>query len=934
MDWLTLHKQSMRQAYKGLNASAIHGLREAIAHLDASKPNCRETAGRLRSDLAWVLVNDQKYDQALFVSKRSMAALKGLRSSSEAYGWAANSAAVAAWHVRGPAACAMFAKMGLDYVSVHCDGQKRLAALLRGNLGLSLHTIGRVDEAIIELRAALDYFVSSNDTDSAMTHRRRLANAYQDAGYLKLSTDLMQLCRPSDNETPEVRVAWLNALALLYERQDKLLEAAEAYDSAVALFSDLKRPVTEFSAVVSNAALLDIELGRIQTAYERAQQLNSLDWCGPAPLHSRIGNFRIRAELALTEKDHERALNIWLEAANLLKRDAGNDPAQLSKIFTNIARLQIWLGREDQAQELLEAFLSEFPLELPVMSVPPALVLAKLLREQHDLVGATQLAQRALISELGRREPENLWRSYHELSEVMFASGARDKAIFLGKCAVDQIHKTSRLLEVDRTALESYLDDRLIAHRSLIDKLAVSGRLPEAIHVQRMIKIELHNVLVNRDRSHSPSFQPLPKSALEHATYSKVDQHSQKVVEARDISVDWRLKPAQRLAAKQVLTQEKVSIRTLLHDFPEEDIRSVRQNKVQDVSSQGEELVIRFLAGQSRVAALLSTNSGLTEDVTLSVTTSELGKAVLELLTAIERMQSVEEPAKWLYDTLLSPFSSYLANTRELDIVCDGPLAYLPFACLRGPDSFLIESHSLAVRTGITIRREQKIPSQAWRSAAFVNDFSTGTELPPLLFTRREGEALKRHAPSVDCFTNSDFTQAALFSAFSKYEHIHLATHFELAPASNHRSKLYTGSNQSVDLASLRNAVNDMKSVELLVLSCCDSGSLDQSDVGLESLATLAHAAGAGQVVGTLWPVSDESTADLMDIFYERLFSQASAASTRVALQEAQLSLLYGRSRSHGTSLDTRGLGEPATRSPNWNHPFHWAGFVNFVNGG
>jgi CHAT domain-containing protein len=83
---------------------------------------------------------------------------------------------------------------------------------------------------------------------------------------------------------------------------------------------------------------------------------------------------------------------------------------------------------------------------------------------------------------------------------------------------------------------------------------------------------------------------------------------------------------------------------------------------------------------------------------------------------------------------------------------------------------------------------------------------------------------------------------------------------------------------------------------DLVVLSACESGG-DLSDAFL--------AAGASGVVGSLWPVGDRATAELMPRFYRGLLVRGRTVAA--ALREAQLELW---------------------RDPRWNAPRHWAGFV------
>ncbi len=103
----------------------------------------------------------------------------------------------------------------------------------------------------------------------------------------------------------------------------------------------------------------------------------------------------------------------------------------------------------------------------------------------------------------------------------------------------------------------------------------------------------------------------------------------------------------------------------------------------------------------------------------------------------------------------------------------------------------------------------------------------------------------------------------------------------------------------------------DLTGCELAVLSAC------QTSVGPErpmeastSLAQAFLAAGARQVVASLWHVSDDSTSELMTDFYKRLAEDAAKGrSLRVAES------LHAAKRQLRQSAD-------------WNSPAHWASFV------
>jgi CHAT domain-containing protein len=94
--------------------------------------------------------------------------------------------------------------------------------------------------------------------------------------------------------------------------------------------------------------------------------------------------------------------------------------------------------------------------------------------------------------------------------------------------------------------------------------------------------------------------------------------------------------------------------------------------------------------------------------------------------------------------------------------------------------------------------------------------------------------------------------------------------------------------------------------VGLVVLSACESarGQIGRGE-GVVGLGRAFLASGANGLVASLWPVSDESTAKLMQEFYGHMAAGKRPASQ--ALTQARLTMMN----------DDR-----------YSHPFHWSSFV------
>jgi len=101
-----------------------------------------------------------------------------------------------------------------------------------------------------------------------------------------------------------------------------------------------------------------------------------------------------------------------------------------------------------------------------------------------------------------------------------------------------------------------------------------------------------------------------------------------------------------------------------------------------------------------------------------------------------------------------------------------------------------------------------------------------------------------------------------------------------------------------------------LQGTELVVLSGCDTArGTAEAGEGLLGLRRAFHAAGARQVVSSLWPVDDQATQTWMTNFYQAKLEKGSSISQSV--RAASLAELRARRQS--------------TRS---THPFYWGGFL------
>jgi CHAT domain-containing protein len=114
----------------------------------------------------------------------------------------------------------------------------------------------------------------------------------------------------------------------------------------------------------------------------------------------------------------------------------------------------------------------------------------------------------------------------------------------------------------------------------------------------------------------------------------------------------------------------------------------------------------------------------------------------------------------------------------------------------------------------------------------------------------------------------------------------------------------------------------DLAKTRVVVLSACETG-LGES-AGGEGLLGLQRAfqiAGARTVVASLWKVDDRATRDLMERFYENMWTREMGKAQ--ALREAQIWMLRDRG-PRGLVEVKEGEPEPPQRLP----PYYWGAFV------
>lgn len=279
------------------------------------------------------------------------------------------------------------------------------------------------------------------------------------------------------------------------------------------------------------------------------------------------------------------------------------------------------------------------------------------------------------------------------------------------------------------------------------------------------------------------------------------------------------------------------------------------------------------------------------------------------------------EDARALYELLIRPVEPALANARLWVIIPDRALEYVPFAALRSSDkgleAFVATQHDIAVTPAawLMVGNREKAKPPRFQKLLLIDDPAYQPDDPRLRalrkraaprlpsaiaiantpyhdlkrlpFTAEEARRISAEFPAgeVDELRGLQATrERALSLDWSQYRYIHIAAHAIVDTQVPQLSALILGAYDAQgDTVEEAVRVSDLSlqtlTADVAVLSACDTAVGPQVEsegtVGLES--TLLSR-GARAVVASLWPVSDETSAQLMTDFYRHLMRDSMTA--------------------------------------------------------
>ena len=793
-----------------------------------------------------------------------------------------------------------------------------LTAVVEQNRGICYELMGRYEEA-------LEAFAIAEELLATLGMTERLSEVISNRGLV-----LLRLGRGSEALAAHETAAEILAQAGLALRH---AQAVSNIGETHLQLSNYARSLKEFETARRLLASTDALVDKHFVLRKTADAYLALN------LHSEaLATYR-EAEVLLrgTGMAHDQAQALWgmgsvlvahsefeqaeraLDEAAALFEEAGNVPL-LSGVMLERASLREARGdREDArttARRALELVSGD---SWPVQQVYARLRLADMLLPDTAAVEPHLLAARRLADRLAL--PHLRYRTNERLGHLRRLQGRDEEARTLLEAAVEEIEHSRGAVAQDAMRA-SFLRDKTAAYEDLLqlylardDEANVRRAFAVAERAKSRALVDLLSGVTENVSSSDPELDRRLRGlqADLNAAYSGLlgghdggreipvsDLH------ARAVELEGEIGRLRLQAAADSSPSELFAAFTppdAIQDGLPPDAALLAYHVAGDeilafVHARGQVRVARHLGSVAAVQRLLRKLDSQWDRFGAGREFTErhmplLERSARQVLAALHA--ELVAPVGSLLEEVAGPLPDEAGPVRKLAVVPHGPLHRVPFHALFDGERYLIERFEISYAPSATVYALcQERDARGLREALVF-----GVEDPSIPAAADEARAVSERLPGDGVRVGEEATLAALWSEAPGRDALHLACHglFRADNPMFSALKLHDGWLLAADAMDL-----DLDGA-LVTLSACESGRSEV--VGGDEILGLTRAflgAGAATLAVSLWLVQDETTAELMGDWYERLRDGQRPAA---ALRAAQLRL-----------------------KDRYPHPYYWAPFV------
>ena len=808
------------------------------------------------------------------------------------------------------------------------DGRRGLAALNLSNLaGLASSNAEYARADSLYRRAVVEFRRSDDRAEAAFTLHDLGRLQIRRGDYAQAAATLSEALRihlssGAETEAIEVRndLAAVRSASGDPEGALQLLRRAET-EAVIAKAQPVLR-----ARLAMTRADVSLQFGTFEeatAAYARAESLFGQAGDSLGLTHARHGN----ALLLHLRGDHARALGMIRRAAAGQEAAGERRAAAITRLLE--AEIHVALGHTAAARRILESSRHAFRTIGDPVSEAAALNSLGDLALTTDSLSSAARHFRAGIARLGSRTaPDVAWRLHAGLGESLRRERQLVSAAREFRTAIDFIERSASSVRLEERR-SGFLADKWSVYTQLAFVEQARGRIADAFAVSEQLRArQMRDLLVTGRVTNRTA-----------STREEQDLRRRIAELSRDLEVQGPYQSGTREPALALRTAEDIRrelnaaqraysalLLRMKETAPEyERLVSGKTVSWQNVAARlsHDEIFLEYLLGSSG-----STVFVVTRDTVAAIDLRIERKALVDVVEfsrrTVESDNGRGRSAQWriplrrLHQLLIEPVerTGYLRGKNTIVVAPHAQLHFLPFGALitsRVPARFLLEEKQIVYTPSATAWVQL---SQRNRKGFGNSVLAYAPNVGRLPASRTEVAAISRiYGKAATVRFGAAASERAFRAEASKAGVVHLATFGVLNKHNPLFSFVELGRSEGDDGRLEVNEVFGLGlSGQLVILSACQtalaSGSIADVPPGDDWVGFVEAflQAGAGSVIASLWPVNDRATAELMQVFHQKL---SSGLPPSVAIAEAQRTLM---------------------RQSRTSRPYFWAGFV--LNGG
>ncbi|MBF0445141.1 MAG: CHAT domain-containing protein, partial [Magnetococcales bacterium] len=565
----------------------------------------------------------------------------------------------------------------------------------------------------------------------------------------------------------------------------------------------------------------------------------------------------------------------------------------------NIGMVLMKKGRLEEAEERLlvsETISSE--ISNPINQSKAQLELANLYKKMGKIELAHDYYSQAFGLAKKLHLKEVLWRASAGMGDVLWQQDRPKEAFAAFDRAINIVEGMRSALKIDALR-NSFQENKQDLYRNMITLLVEMGDTRKGFdYLERFRSRNFIDLLANQKIELK---RPEDEKDLQRVSnlFAELDNLAQEFAASKKPS-----KAQSNRYKRQKAMAEEAQLELLQKNPELSAFISVNPLTLAQFEGRMEKGVgtIAYLLTKKELYIWVTTKKGTTFK-RVAVSEKELTAKVREYRDLMQNIEPVEEVMSQLYTWLIKPVEKEITDLEYLGIIPHGPLYFLSFSALRGPNNYLVARYPLfyspsASAMEYSFKKRTKIKRTKILAIGNPDLGNLNFDLP---LAEYEAGSIQWTFPDGDLLVGKKASKEWVVNNIGKYGIIHIAAHGDFQGINPLFSSLWlSAKDQQKGRLTVKEIFSLDINADLVTLSACQTGLGTLQGSELIGLNRAFLYAGTHALISSLWRVDDLATAVLMKHFYRNYSTMNKAKS----LQQAQLIV-----------------------KQTFPHPANWAGF-------